>query len=307
MRDKWNPKDIEDLDGKTVIVTGANSGLGFESAKVFAEKDAKVIMACRNMEKGENARKKIEEEVAEASLNVMELNLASMDSIDNFVQEFNSSYDELHILCNNAGVMAIPRQETEDGFEKQLGVNHLGHFKLTAGLYDLLEETDGETRIVNQSSAIHENGEINFEDLMMEKNYDKWQAYAQSKLANVLFTYELDRRVGSNVKAVACHPGYAATDLQYRGPQQEGSKIKYYFMKMMNLVLAQSAEKGALPMIYGATSENIEGGEYIGPNGFKNMRGYPEKQESSHESYDEETAERLWEKSEELTKTEFKI
>ena len=325
-RDNWTSEDMPDMDGKKVIVTGANSGLGFEASKKFAEKGADVVMACRSMEKAGEAKEEIEDEVEEASLEVMKIDLASLDSVKDFAEAYIANNDELHILCNNAGVMAIPREEAEDGFEKpenpvdflkgrkifdfrpQLGVNHLGHFALTAHLIDLLEETDGETRVVNQSSALHENGEINFDDLMMEEEYDKWEAYAQSKLANVLFTYELDRKLeGTDTKAVACHPGYAATNLQYRGPLEEGSKLRYFLMKAMNTVVAQSAEKGALPMLYASTSEKIEGGEYIGPGGLADMRGYPEEQESSPESYDEDTAEELWHKSEALTDIEFDI
>lgn len=307
-KDKWSSDDMPELEGKNIIVTGANSGLGFEAAKSFAEKGAHVVMACRDLENAEKAKSEIEDEVGDSSLVVLELDLASIESVKRFAENYRSGYDELHILCNNAGVMAIPRQETEDGFERQFGVNHLGHFALTSLLFDLLEETDGETRIVNQSSAIHENGEIDFEDLMWENEYDKWGAYARSKLANVLFIYELDRRLDSEgIKAVACHPGYASTNLQYRGPEEEGSRLKYFMMKAANTVLAQSAEKGSLPMLYAATSEDIKGGEYIGPGGFRQMRGYPEKQESAPQSYDEETAEKLWQVSEELTGVDFEV
>ena len=307
-RDNWKAEDMPEMDGKKVIVTGANSGLGFEASKKFAEKGADVVMACRSMDKAREAKESIEEKVETASLEVMKIDLASLESVKDFAEAYIANNEELHVLCNNAGVMAIPHEETEDGFEMQLGVNHLGHFALTARLFDLLDETDGETRIVNQSSALHENGEINFDDLMMEEEYDKWEAYAQSKLANVLFTYELDRKLeGTDMKAVACHPGYAATNLQYRGPLEEGSKIRYFFMKAANTLVAQSAERGALPMLYSATSEKVEGGEYIGPGGLANMRGYPEEQESSPESYDEDTAEALWNKSEALTDVEFDI
>ena len=306
--DNWTAEDMPEIDGKKVIVTGANSGLGFEASKKFAEKDADVIMACRSMDKARGAKEDIEEKVEDASLEVMKIDLASLESIKDFAEAYIANNEELHILCNNAGVMAIPRKDTEDGFEMQLGVNHLGHFALTARLFDLIDETDGETRIINQSSGLHENGEINFDDLMMEEKYDKWEAYAQSKLANVLFTYELDRKLEeTDTKAVACHPGYAATNLQYRGPEEEGSKIRYFFMKAANTLVAQSAEKGSLPMLYSSTSESIEGGEYIGPGGLANMRGYPEEQESSPESYDKDTGEALWNKSEALMDVEFDI
>lgn len=303
----WTAEDMPDLTGKTVIVTGANSGLGFEGVKKFAEKNAEVVMACRSIERGKNAKQEIEEEVDNADLAVRKLDLASLKSVKNFAEEFKANHKELDILCNNAGIMAIPREETEDGFEKQFGVNHLGHFALTAHLMPALKNAE-EARIVNQSSAIHERGRINFDDLMHEKEYSPMQVYGDSKLANILFTYELDRKLSdTDIEALACHPGYAATNLQSRGPEKEGSALKKYMMKAANKVLAQSAEQGTLPMLYAATSSKAKSGDYIGPGGFQNMRGYPEKQESSEESYDEETAEKLWEVSEELTEVKFEI
>jgi len=306
-RNKWTSEDISNLEGKKVIVTGANSGLGFEASKMFAENNAHVVMACRSLEKGRKARKKIEEKVDEASLEVRKIDLASLKSVEDFADEYKANNDSLDILCNNAGVMAIPRSETKDGFEKQLGVNHLGHFALTDHLIDLLLDTEG-SRVVTQSSGLHENGEIDFDDLMMEESYDKWEAYAQSKLANVLFGYELDRKLeNKEVKSVVCHPGYASTNLQYKGPQEEGSKIRLGLMKVANTLVAQSARKGALPMMYASTSDEIEGGEYIGPGGLANMRGYPEKQESSDISYDKDVAKALWTRSEDLTSIDYDL
>ncbi|WP_414837358.1 oxidoreductase [Candidatus Nanosalina sp. VS9-1] len=306
--DKWTSEEIPDLEGKKVIVTGANSGLGFEASKMFAANNAHVVMACRSLEKGRKAREEIEEDVEEASLEVRKIDLASLQSVKDFAEAYRANNSELHILCNNAGVMAIPRDETEDGFEMQFGVNHLGHFALTGHLIDILRDTDGETRVVTQSSGLHENGTMNFDDLMMEDEYNKWDAYAQSKLANVLFGYELDRKLeDEDVESVVCHPGYAATDLQYRGPIAEGSKTRYFLMKAMNTVVAQSARKGALPLMYAATSEDAEGGMYIGPGGLANMRGYPVEQKSSEESYSKDAAKALWTRSEALTDIEFEI
>jgi NAD(P)-dependent dehydrogenase (short-subunit alcohol dehydrogenase family) len=309
-RGKWTSDDMPDMEGETVIVTGANSGLGFEATKKFSEKNARLVMACRSLEKGKEAKEKIEKELEDPELEVRRIDLADLESVKNFAKEFRANNDELHVLCNNAGVMAVPRSETEDGFEQQFGVNHLGHFALTGHLIEVLEDTEGETRVVTQSSMLHKNGEINFDDLMMEEDYDKWDAYAQSKLANVLFGYELDRKLrreNSRVKSVVCHPGFASTNLQYRGPEEEGSKLKLWMMKAANTVVAQDAEKGALPMLYAATSEKIEGGEYIGPDGLKNMRGYPEEQESSLESQDKDVAEALWNRSEVLTDVDFEL
>ncbi len=309
MSSEWTEDNIPDLEGKTAIVTGANSGLGFEGVKMLAENNARVVMACRSIERGKEAKEKIESELEDADLEVKKLDLASLESVNKFAEEFKANNDELDILCNNAGVMAIPREETEDGFEKQFGVNHLGHFSLTAKLMSALKEADN-PRVVNQSSGIHTRGELNFDDLMHEESYEPMQVYGDSKLANILFTYELDRKIKENgleMKSIAVHPGYAATNLQTRGPEKEGSTVKKYFMKAMNKVVAQSAEKGALPMIYAATSEKAKSGDYIGPGGFQNMRGYPEKQESSDRSYNEDTAEKLWAVSEELTGIDFEV
>lgn len=309
MNSEWTAEDIPDLKGKTAIVTGANSGIGFEGTKLLAENNARVVMACRSIERGKEAKEEIEKDVKDADLEVKKLDLASLESVRDFAEEFKANNQKLDILCNNAGVMAIPREETEDGFEKQFGVNHLGHFALTAKLIPALKNSE-EPRIVNQSSGVHMRGEMDFDDLMHEESYEPMQVYGDSKLANILFTYELDRKIkeeGLDMKSVAVHPGYAATNLQTRGPEKEGSTVKKYFMKAMNKVLAQSAEKGALPMIYAATSEKASSGDYIGPGGFKNMRGYPVKQESSEKSYDGETAEKLWAVSEELTGIDFEL
>ena len=307
--DKWTSKDMPDLKDKNVVVTGANSGIGFEVTKKMASKGAHVIMACRSLERGGEAKERLEKDLENPSLEVRKLDLGDLSSVSEFVEEYRANNDRLDILCNNAGVMAIPRQETIDGFEKQFGINHLGHFALTCKLMPVLEESD-EARIITQSSGLHENGSINFDDLMMEEDYDKWSAYAQSKLANILFAYELQKRLkdkDTDIKSVACHPGYASTNLQYRGPQEEGSKLKLAGMKLANTLFAQSAAKGALPMLYAATSKDIEGGEYIGPGGLGKMRGYPEVQDSSPESQNKDVAEALWTRSEALVDEEFEL
>ena len=304
---------MPDCSDRTVLITGANSGLGFEATKAFAVNGATVIMACRSVERGQDAATAVREAVGatEAILNVRECDLASLESVESFANGLKSDHDSIDTLCNNAGVMAIPRQETEDGFEKQLGVNHLGHFALTAHLLDLLVETDGETRVVSHSSGAHTAGEINFDDLHREESYGKWEAYGQSKLANLLFAYELQRRFDdagiTDTKSVACHPGYADTNLQYRGPEASGSKLRYAMMKVVNTAVAQSAAQGALPLLYAAPAPDVAGGEYYGPGGLMNMRGAPERQESNSASRDEKTAERLWEVSEELTGVDYAI
>jgi NAD(P)-dependent dehydrogenase (short-subunit alcohol dehydrogenase family) len=318
-------KVMPELSETTIVVTGANSGLGYEATRIFAEKSATVVMACRSTDRGEDAAEAIAREAPSASLDVLELDLADLDSVRDFAAAFTGAYDDLHMLCNNAGVMAIPRRETADGFETQFGVNHLGHFALTGRLLDTLVETEGETRVVTQSSKAHESGEIDFDsvarsatesangsavsnDPQRKRSYDRWAAYGQSKLANVLFAYELDRRLGAadhDVTSVACHPGYAATELQRRGPEMENSTVRKLLMEGANRVVAQSAEMGALPIVYAATASTIRGGEYIGPDGFRGMRGYPTRVESSDRSHDREVARRLWDVSEELTGVSF--
>jgi len=301
----WTEDRMPDMTGKTVIVTGANSGLGYEVTRALARHGAAVVMACRRTNHAKTVKGRILTEIPDATLDVRELDLADLALVREFAEEFTAEYDDLHVLCNNAGVMAVPREETADGFELQFGVNHLGHFALTGHLLDSLLETDGETRVVTQSSGAHERGTIDFDDLQHEREYGKWEAYGQSKLANVLFAYELDRKLHDagieDVASVASHPGYASTNLQRRGPEREGSLLRLWMMRAANAVLAQSAERGALPMLYGATAEGIDGGEYVGPDGLMNMRGLPTTQSSSDEFYDEGVAERLWDTSEELT------
>jgi len=295
---------MPDQSGRTVVITGANSGLGFEAASAFARKGAHVVMACRDLDRGRAARDEIRASVTDPSLSVLELDLASLASIRSFVDAVEGAHDALHALCNNAGLMAIPRRETEDGFEMQFGVNHLGHFALTGLLLDRLRATEGETRVVTQSSGLHQNGAVDFDDLHGERAYDRWDAYAQSKLANLLFAYELDRRLratDASVTSVGCHPGYADTGLQRRGPEMMGSRLRLWGMKLANAVVAQSAQQGALPLLYAATHPEIAGGEYIGPGGLMNMRGAPVPQDSSERSADEDRAARLWDVSEDLT------
>ena len=307
MSSSWTIDRMPDCADKTILVTGANSGLGFEATKAFAANGATVIMACRSIDRGQQAAIELRDSVGDtgATLDVRECDLASLDSIASFATGVEHDYDAIDTLCNNAGVMAIPQQETEDGFEKQLGVNHLGHFALTGHLLKLIVGADGESRIVTHSSGAHESGEMDFDDLHRERSYGKWGAYGQSKLANLLFAYELHRRLEAaditETLSVACHPGYAATNLQYRGPHQEGSTLRLGLMKVANTVVGQSAQKGALPLLYASTAPDVQGGDYYGPGGFMSMRGAPEKQSSSDASYDEQSANRLWNVSEELT------
>ncbi|MEF8885897.1 MAG: oxidoreductase [Haloarculaceae archaeon] len=305
----WSAADVPDQTGRTIVITGANSGLGYQATGALARKGATVVMACRSVERGESAAAALREQVPEADLDVRECDLASLSSVESFAAGVRTDYDELHALCNNAGVMAIPRSETEDGFETQFGVNHLGHFALTGHLLGSLVQTPGETRVVAHSSGAHEGADIDFADLHGEASYGKWEAYGQSKLANLLFAYELQRHLEAagveDTIAVGCHPGYADTALQARGPQEEGSTLKLYAMRVANAAFAQSPARGALPLLYAATAEDVAGGDYVGPGGFLDMRGAPETQASSDRSYDETVAERLWDVSEAETGVEY--
>ncbi len=297
---KWTTADIPDLTGKVMIVTGANTGLGFETAKELARKGAQVVLACRSLEKGQDAARRIQAEIPHARLDPMVLDLASLRSVRAFAEAFRARYDRLDRLINNAGIMMTPYGKTEDGFEQQFGVNHLGHFALTGLLIDHLLATPG-ARVVNVSSNAHRWGEMDFANLMFEQGgYSPTKAYARSKLANLLFTYELQRRFqarGADAMAVAAHPGTSRTELTRYLEQ------RWYVRLLMPLMapFSQSAAMGALPTLRAATDPNVRGGEYYGPDGFMEMKGYPVRVEPIPAARDPETARRLWEISEELT------
>ncbi|WP_255198080.1 oxidoreductase [Halorarius litoreus] len=300
----WSAADMPDCSDRVAAVTGANSGLGLETSRELARAGATVVLACRSTDRGEDAAADIAREVPDADLTVEALDLADLGSARAFADRLDRTVD---VLVNNAGLMAIPRRETADGFEMQFGVNHLGHFALT-GL--LLDDLAADARVVTVSSGVHERGSIDFEDLQSERDYDKWGAYAQSKLANLLFAYELDRRLDAADRdqvSVGVHPGYADTNLQERGPEMMGSTLRKVGMQVANAVLAQPAADGALPTLYAATAPDVEGGAYYGPGGLMNMRGAPEQQRSSRRSYDEAAARRLWDVSEGLTGVSYDL
>jgi NAD(P)-dependent dehydrogenase (short-subunit alcohol dehydrogenase family) len=297
----WTQNEIPDQQGRVVIVTGGNSGIGYEAALALAGKNAHVILAVRSMDKGEEASRNIRQQYPKSQVTLMELDLSDLKSVRAFAQNFLKQYDRLDILINNAGVMALPQRKTADGFEMQFGTNHLGHFALTGLLLPALKKT-ASSRVVTVSSGAHTAGDIHFDDLQWEKKYESWGAYGQSKLANLLFAYELQRRldvVGIKTISVGCHPGYAATNLQAAGPKMEGSPFKAWMMKMANTLFAQGQDMGALPTLFAAISVDVNGCDYIGPAG--GMKGYPTKVKSNNKSYDESLAKRLWAVSEELT------
>ena len=304
---KWTTKDMPDLRGKVILVTGGNSGIGFESVKAFAGRGAEVVLASRSTEKGELAKSDILQTVSGGNIHVMQLELDDLESVRRFAAAFRNHYNRLDVLLNNAGIMMSPYFKTKDGFEGQFGTNHLGHFALTGLLMELLVKTKG-SRIVNVSSGAHKRGEMNFDNLMFEngRDYSPGKAYGRSKLANLLFTYELQRRLertGRDTIAVAAHPGVARTNL---GRYMEG-KLIYKLLYPVFQWISQDQAMGALPQIRASVDPQVKGGEYYGPDGRSEMKGYPVIVQSNEASHSVADAARLWELSEKLTGVTIKI
>ena len=297
---KWDSTSIPDQKDRVAIITGSNTGIGYETARVLANKKATVIIAVRNLEKGNAAANQIRARHENANVKVMALDLANLKSVNDFAADFKNNYKRLDILINNAGVMFPPYSKTADGFEIQLCTNHLGHFALTGHLLDLLMSTES-SRIVNLSSTAHKWGNINFEDIHWEKRkYKTRQAYYDSKIANIYFTYEMARKLIENNQptlVVASHPGWTATELQ----RHSG------FLNFMNNFFGQDMTMGALPTLYAAVESDVNSADYYGPSGFMEFRGYPKKVESNEFSHNEEIAQRLWDISEELTKIKYDL
>jgi len=305
----WTAADVPDQSGRVAVVTGANGGIGLETASVLAGAGAHVVMFCRNPSKTEAAQDRIREAHPRASLEVVACDLSSQASVKQAAAELRSRHDRIDLLINNAGVMAIPRRITEDGFEMQLATNHLGHWSLTALVIDLMLRVEG-SRVVTVTSELHKAGRIDFGDLNGDRRYSRWRAYAQSKLANVLFARELCRRLLAGRHATisgAAHPGYAATDLQTVGSKMGGHRWTERIIELGNRLVAQTPAMGALPTLYAATSPHMISGMLIGPDGLFDMRGHPEVVVPSKSGQDTELAERLWEVSEELTGVAFDL
>ncbi|GAC1508647.1 MAG: oxidoreductase [Candidatus Dormibacteraceae bacterium] len=282
-----------------MIVTGANSGLGRIVARELAVHGAKVIIASRDIAKSAEAAKAITSALPSSTVDAAQLDLANLSSIRAFADHIRAGNDHIDLLINNAGVMAAPYGRTADGFELQFGTNHLGHFALTGLLLPLLNKPPY-ARVVTVASNSHKRGQMRFNDLGGERHYSRWGAYAQSKLANLLFAFELDRRLkagGWGLISVAAHPGYAATNLQLSGPPPHERLV----MRMSNWLFAQSAEMGALPLLFAATAANLQGGSYVGPDGTGEMRGHPALVQATKRAYDREDARQLWDISERLT------
>ena len=304
---KWTTADIPDQTGRTAVITGANTGLGYETAAALAAKGAQVVIAVRNLDKGKDAARRIKQATPGADVAVQELDLSSLDSVRSAADELRSTHDVIDLLINNAGVMMTPKSTTKDGFELQFGTNHLGHFALTNLLLDRVVAAPG-SRIVTVSSTGHRFARgIRFDDLQWDRDYSRVGAYGQAKLANLMFTYELQRRLSSNPRpgtdtiAVAAHPGGSNTELMRNLP------VAIRGVGALLTPLFQGPDMGALPTLRAATDPGVLGGQYFGPDGFAEQRGYPKIVASTTASHDFAAQRRLWAVSEELTKVEYPI
>jgi NAD(P)-dependent dehydrogenase (short-subunit alcohol dehydrogenase family) len=296
---KWTTADVPDQSGRVAVVTGANTGLGYHTAAALAQSGAHVVLAVRNLEKGNLALARIVAAHPHADVTLQELDLSSLKSVRAAATALRKAYPRIDLLINNAGVMWTPKQVTADGFEMQFGTNHLGHFALTGLLLDNLLPVRG-SRVVTVSSTGHRlRAAIHFDDLQWEHGYDRIAAYGQSKLANLLFTYELQRRLAANQKytiAAAAHPGSTSTELTRNLPA-----IFKPALAVLGPLVFQNAAMGALPTLRAATDPDVQGGQYYGPDGLGEQRGHPKLVSSSAQSHDEDLQRRLWKVSEELT------
>lgn len=291
---KWTTENIPDQKGKIAIVTGSSSGIGYEAVKVLANKNEKVVIAVRDLEKGEKAKTKIVNQNSKADVVVMKIDLSDLASIKSFVEEYRQKFDKLDLLINNAGVMIPPYSKTKDGFELQMGTNHFGHFAITLQLLNLIKGTPN-SRIVNIASNAHKYGNINFDDLNWDKRkYSAIRAYGDSKIANLYFTQELAKRIAvseNNVLVTAAHPGWTSTDLQRHSN----------LLEFVNKFFAMKQEQGVLPTLRAAIDEDAKNGDYFGPDGWQERKGYPVKVEPNILAKDETLGKKLWDVSEKLT------
>jgi NAD(P)-dependent dehydrogenase (short-subunit alcohol dehydrogenase family) len=303
--DKWTAEDVPDQRGRVAVVTGANTGIGFETAKVLAARGAAVVLAVRDTAKGERAAGRITAAAPDADVTVQHLDLTSLDSVRAAADQLRAGLPKIDLLINNAGVMYTPKSTTADGFELQLGTNHLGHFALTGLLLDRMLTVEG-SRVVTVSSLAHDlRAAIDLNDLQWERrSYSRVGAYGQSKLANLQFTYELQRRLAqkSPTVAVAAHPGLASTELI-----RNSVFVVRTFVRAFNPLISQPADRGALPTLRAATDPDVRGGEYYGPRGLRELRGYPVRVRSNRLSHDESLQRGLWAASEELTGVTFPV
>ena len=299
----WKPSQLQDLSGKTYVITGSNSGIGFEAARLLGERSAKIIMACRSINKGEKARNKLKE-TCTGDVDLVQIDLSDLSSVRKGADEIRARANSIDGLVNNAGIMMTPQEKTVDGFDLQMGANHLGHFLLTGLLLDKVEAANG--RIVVLSSIAHKGGALDLDDFMSDRKYSPTRAYAQSKLANLMFAFELDRRLqaaGSKAICIACHPGYTDTNLQSTGP----TGLLKVFWSTMNKLAAQGLEAGATPTALAAAGKEAKRGAYYGPSRFGDTRGPISDANVADHALDQDKQTRLWEKSEKLAGLEWGI
>ncbi|MFT4601115.1 MAG: NAD(P)-dependent dehydrogenase (short-subunit alcohol dehydrogenase family) [Arenicella sp.] len=290
--------------GRIALITGANTGLGLETTKWFVQKEIKVVMACRNLSKAEEAKKSVLSEHPNAEIELMELDLNSLESVKGFAAAFIEKHDKLDLLINNAGVMIPPYSKTKDGFELQFGVNHLGHFLLTDLLLPLINKTEG-SRIVSLSSVAHKSGRINLDDINWEKKYSKMKAYGQSKLANLMFALDLNEKIqekGIKTLSVAAHPGGSNTDLVRHIP-----KLLYYVLLPLFSLMSHSPKNAALPIVMAALDASVKGGEYFGPQSRTEMKGNPGRAKIESHAKDMEVRKKLWAISEKMVGQPFNV
>jgi len=306
----WNKHEIPTADNKTAVITGANRGLGFEVTKELVNHNCSVIMACRNLEKAEKAKSKIVNGSPGADIELIQLNLADLNSIREFNDQFAENYSNVDFLVNNAGIFHAPQMESEDGYEMHLAVNHLGHFLLTNHLFKYLKQAE-QSRIVTVTSIGYRFGELHFDDINLREDYTRTKGYAQSKLANLMFAIELQRRIDANqitnVKSIATHPGVSKTNIYKTGPHLHAYSLWNWFYYPFYFLFSQSPEKGALSILRAIFDDNLVGGEFIGPKGMFGIRGRPEILQPQSKAIDTENAKKLWDLSEELTKIKFTI
>jgi NAD(P)-dependent dehydrogenase (short-subunit alcohol dehydrogenase family) len=304
MSARWSAADVPDQSGRVAVITGSNTGIGYEAAAVLAGRGAHVVLAVRNLDKGRAAADRISAATPHADVTLQELDLTSLDSIAAAAADLRAAYPRIDLLINNAGVMTTPKATTADGFELQFGTNHLGHFALTGQVLDNMLPVEG-SRVVTISSNGHRAGSINFDDLQSERSYNRLRAYGQAKLANLLFTYELNRRLSAAAAptiAVAAHPGSSNTELTRNLPGLVRKPVDLLWS-----LVAQDADMGALPTLRAATDPAVRGGQYYGPDGFGEQRGHPKVVQSNSKSHDVAAQQRLWAVSEELTGVKFGV
>ena len=306
MSERWTAAQMPAQTGKTILVTGANSGVGYQAALELARHGGRVLLGCRSRSKGEEALARLQREAPGCAAEVIDLDVASLASIRAFADGFLAGGAPLDTLINNAGVMALPKRETTaDGFERQFGTNHLGHFALTGGLFPALQKAPA-PRVVTVASLAHRNGKMKWDDLQSERSYDPWGAYNDSKLANLLFALELDRRVrkaGLNLLSVPVHPGISRTNIFANGPGRGSMKARV--VGLLAPMMTQDDAMGALATEFAATAEGVRGGAYIGPDGLGEFKGHPKVVKPRPQALDAAAGERLWQASEELTGVTF--